>query len=168
MPYTSFHSEIRQAYDKLRITLAAVPIVKRNLKLIDGTAGKISLTDLIAYQIGWGKCLIRWYESGLHSKVPEMPGEGFSQWKYAEIAQHFYEKYRFDAGEEQLKILDELVLNIVEIAKQEETSGNLERIGVWSWCTLRSGKLWPLRKWIQVNTVAPYNQAVKMINKTFP
>ncbi len=162
---TDFSSKIRQEYDSLKDTTAAISISQRQLKLIDGTGGKISVVDLIAYQIGWAKCLIRWYETGLRGEYPEMPGDGFSQWSYVEIAKHFYKKYRYDGAEEQMKILDELVLNILKIVNQEEEKGHLDRIGIWPWCTLQSGKSWPLIKWIQVNTVAPYKRAVKLIKK---
>lgn len=158
-------SKIRLEYDRLKDATAAFPISKRGLKLLDGTGGKVSIADLIAYQIGWGNCLIRWYETGLKGEHPEMPGDGFSQWSYEEIAKHFYKKYRYDGAEEQMKILDELVLNILKIVDREEKNGNLDQIGVWAWCTLRSGKSWPLSKWIQVNTIAPYKRAVKVIKK---
>lgn len=162
---TDFSREIRLEYDRLKDSVAAIPVSQRELKLLDGTGGKVSVIDLIAYQIGWSKCLIRWYEAGLQGKYPEMPGDGFSQWSYVEIAKHFYKKYRYDGAEEQMKILDELVLNILTIVNQEAKNDQLDQIGVWAWCTLRSGKSWPLSKWIQVNTVAPYKRAIKLIKK---
>ncbi len=164
-PATDLSRDISLEYDRLKDAVSAIPISQRELKLLDGTGGKVGVVDLIAYQIGWGKCLIQWYETGLQGKYPEMPGDGFSQWSYVAIAKHFYKKYRYDGSEEQMKILDELVLNILRIVNQEAKNGNLDRIGVWPWCTLRSGKSWSLSKWIQVNTVAHYKRAVKLFKK---
>lgn len=164
-PATDLSSEIRREYDRLKDVIDAIPLSQRGLKLLDGTSGKVSVVDLIAYQIGWGKCLIRWYMKGLKGEYPEMPGDGFSKWSYVEIAKHFYKKYRYDGAEEQMKILDELVLHILKIVNQEAKNGNLDQIGIWPWCTLRSGKSWPLSKWIRVNTATPYKRVFKLIKK---
>ena len=125
----------------------------------------MSVADLVAYQIGWDKLLIDWYEAGLEGKMPLMPGEGFARWDYVGLAKHFYAKYAYDSGPEQLKKLHNVVLLIIEIVEKEYKSGNLDKMGVWLWCTLRSGKQWPLSKWIMVNTVAPYKRAVSLVKK---
>ncbi|WP_079978038.1 ClbS/DfsB family four-helix bundle protein [Criblamydia sequanensis] len=52
--------EIQREYDKLINLIASIPVSSRILKQIEGTGGQVSITDLIAYQIGWGKCLIGW------------------------------------------------------------------------------------------------------------
>ena len=125
--------------------------------------GKISVSELIAYQIGWGKCLIRWYEAGILKEPCEMPGEGFSTWNYVAIAQHFYKKYLYDSFTEQMAVFQEVVFRILEIIEEEDRAGRLEKVGVWPWCTLPGGKQWPLSKWIRVNTVSPYKRAVRLI-----
>lgn len=123
------------------------------------------MADLIAYQIGWGKCLIRWYEAGIQGEMPKMPGEGFLTWDYTGLAQHFYQTYQFDNAEEQMRIFHQTVLRILEIVETEHQTGNLDQMGVWPWCTLPSGKKWPLSKWIRVNTASPYKQAARLIKK---
>lgn len=160
---TPFSKEIAQEYERLKKIIDSVPFTKREQQLLDGTGGKISIADLIAYQIGWGKCVIRWYEAGLNGKIPEMPGDGFSKWCYVEIAQHFYKKYRYDAASKQISIFNEVVMRIIDIVDREERNENLDRLGVWPWCTLQSGKAWPLRKWVQINTVTPYKKANRLI-----
>ena len=94
-----------------------------------------------------------------------MPGEGFLKWDYTGLAHRFYEKYLYDATTEQMSVFQETVSRILAIAEQEQETGNLDRTGVWSWCTLPSGKHWPLSKWIQVNTVSPYKRAAALIKK---
>jgi hypothetical protein len=150
--------EIVAAYEKLR---AVVQPLSREVRLIAGNAG--SVADLIAYQIGWGTLLIGWYEAGIRGKVPIMPGEGFTKWDYAGLAEHFYQKYHIDAYVQQEKVLEEVVKRIVEIVEREYSMGNLDKLGIWQWCTLSSGKQWPLSKWVRVNTVSPYVRATRLV-----
>ncbi len=157
--------EILKNYLNLIKVVASLPISFRDIKEIEGTGGNVSVGDIIAYQIGWGKCLIRWYEAGVKNDVPEMPGEGFSNWHYVEIAQHFYQKYQYDHGREQEKIFHQVVTRILEIVEKENRTGNLSKLGVWSWCALQSGKPWSLYKWVKVNTISPYKRAALMIKK---
>lgn len=157
--------EIQHEYARLVEIVISIPIYARISKTIDGTGGKVSIAELIAYQIGWGKCLIRWYEAGIQGKVPEMPGEGFSTWDYLGIARHFYQRYQYDGAEKQLEIFHQIVLRILEFVETEVE--NLDCIGVWPWCTLPSGKKWPLSKWIRVNTASPYKRASSLIKREF-
>lgn len=94
-----------------------------------------------------------------------MPGEGFSKWDYKGIAQHFFKKYHFDGSKDQQDYFKSTVERILEIIDKEERSGDLHRVGVWEWCTLPSGKKWPLSKWITVNTCSPYKRAYILIRK---
>lgn len=157
--------DIQNAYDQFIKLVIDIPIAKRQVKAIEGTGGKVSVTDLIAYQIGWSRCLIRWYEAGIKGEQPEMPGEGFSKWDYVEIAKHFYQKYGYDASSQQLKVFHETVSQILEITQKEQQTGNLDQEGIWPWCTLSSGKKWPLSKWIRINIVSPYKRASQLIKK---
>lgn len=157
--------EIQREYDRLINLIASIPTSSRTLRNIEGTGGKVSIVDLIAYQIGWGKCLSSWYESGIKGECPIMPGEGFSTWDYAAIAQHFYQKYQYHHPDEQNQVFHQLVLQLLDIVEKEYQVGNLDRIGVWPWCTLKSGKQWPLSKWIKINTSSPYKRAFQLIKE---
>lgn len=157
--------EIEKKYECLRKLVVHISCADRELKQIDGTGGKVSVTDLIAYQIGWGKSLIRWYESGIAGKLPVMPGDGFSTWDYAAIAKHFYQNYRYDGAELQDRAFQEVVVQIIKIVEKEFEKGQLDKVGIWDWCTLASGKEWPLSKWVRVNTCAPYKRAFQLIRK---
>lgn len=157
--------EIQREYGRLINLITSIPVSSRVLKKIEGTGGKVSITDLIAYQIGWGKSLIGWYESGIKGELPLMPGEGFLTWDYTAIAQHFYQKYQYHHPDEQNQVFHQLVLQLLDIVEKEHQVGNLDRIGVWPWCTLQSGKQWPLSKWIKINTSSPYRRAFQLIKK---
>ena len=157
--------DIHREYNRLVKSITDIPLSVRTLKIIDGTGGKVSPADLIAYQIGWGHCLIRWYEAGINGKIPEMPGEGFSTWNYVGIARHFYQKYQYDSAETQMTIFHRVVLRILEIVDVENQKGNLDALGIWPWCTLPSGKQWPFSKWVKINTSSPYKRASSLIKK---
>lgn len=146
--------EIETQYQNLLKAIAKVP----------GTTIE-EVRNIIAYNIGWGKLLIYWYTSGITGVNPIMPGEGFTKWEYDKIAQHFYQKYKYDNLDLQLKEFASVVQQILDIVNKESKTGNLNKFGVWQWCTLKSGKQWPLAKWIQVNTVAPYKGAIAKIKK---
>lgn len=161
---SSLSQEISYNSHLLMKIVTNIQAPQRILKVIDGTGGKVSVAELIAYQIGWGKCLIRWYETGIQGEQPAMPGEGFLKWNYVAIAKHFYQKFLYDASSQQLEVFREVVSLITGIVQKEQRTGNLDLIGIWSWCTLPSGKRWPLSKWIQVNTVSPYKRAIRLLN----
>lgn len=156
-------NKIKTEYNKLISLILKIPIKEREIKKIEGTGGLVSVLDIIAYQIGWGKLLLSWYKAGIANEMPEMPGEGFSTWDYNGLAKLFYKKYRYDGEHEQLLTFFEVVTQILFITEKESQTGNLEKLGIFEWCTLVSGKQWPLSKWITINTVAPYKRAIKLI-----
>lgn len=158
--------EIQQAFNTFVSLIADIDVNRRVAKSIEGTGGTVSVSDLIAYQIGWGNLLIHWYEMGLQGIVPQMPGEGFSKWDYTGLAQHFYKKYHLDGYKKQEQKFYVVVKKILIIVEHEYQTKNLDKEGVWDWCTLSSGKKWPLSKWVRVNTVAPYKRATTLIKKS--
>lgn len=156
---------LEKSYNALVELLAKVPAHNRTIAKIEGTGGMVSIADIVAYQIGWGTLLIGWYNAGINGKTLDMPGDGFSTWDYTGLARHFYTKYRYDSAQEQDQRLHVIVQHILNIIEHEYQTGNLDKIGVWTWCTLASGKQWPLSKWITVNTVSPYKRAATLIRK---
>ena len=135
-------------------------------KIIEGfVKEETSICNVISYLIGWGNMLIEWYEQGLTGKDFVMPGQGFAKWDYAKIAQHFFQKYHQNTLTQQLALLEKTISQIVSIIKKEDTHGNIEKLGVWKWCTLKSGTQWPLSKWITVNSTAPCTRAITKIRK---
>jgi len=160
-----FHNIQKSAASLIEI-VSRVPLSQRTLPIIEGTGGNASVADLLAYQIGWGQCVIRWYEAGIRGERPDMPGEGFTKWDYVAIAKHFYAKYRYHDSLEQIAVFQKTVAALAAIVVKEHEAGRLESVGIWPWTTLASGKQWPLAKWIQVNTVAPYRRAILQIKRS--
>lgn len=97
--------------------------------------------------------------------MPIMPGEGFSKWGYVAIAQHFYQKYHYPVSHEQNQVFEQTVQQLLHIVEKEYQTGYLDQIGVWPWCTLQSGKQWPLSKWIKINSSSAYKRATSLVKK---
>lgn len=157
--------KILNEYTKLVKALLSIPVKARQIKSLPGTGGQVSASDLIAYQIGWGKLLLGWYEGGIQERPFELPGEGFTTWDYTGLARHFYIKYQYDSFLEQQREFDQVIQQIIQVVEKESFENRLDQLGVWSWCTLQSGKKWPLSKWVTVNTVSPYHKAATLIRK---
>lgn len=51
-------TKIENEYNKLVALLVQVPNKYRSTKKIEGTDGMVSVADIVAYQIGWGKLVI--------------------------------------------------------------------------------------------------------------
>lgn len=156
---------IIKEHEKLMHAISLVAETGFRSKKYIGTGGQVSAADIIAYQIGWGKLLISWYEAGIEGTTCAMPGGGFNTWDYTNIALHFYTQYAKLSPEELKQEFEDVMQKIISITEKEYTFGRLEKNGVWTWCTLQSGKEWPLSKWITVNTVAPYKRARTLLKK---
>lgn len=157
---------IQKEYNNLMSIISDIERKDRLQKTIEGTDGLVSIADLIAYQIGWGTLLLTWYKTGLKGQMPEMPGQGFDTWDYVGLAHHFYKKYHYDGYRKQEQEFHKIMQQIIDMVEHEYQIHNLDAIGIWDWCTLKSGKQWPLSKWVQVNTVAPYKKAASLIRKS--
>jgi hypothetical protein len=156
---------IEKEYKALIATISQVPEALHTTKLVEGTGGQVSVKDIVAYQIGWGQFLIDWYTTGLTGQIPQMPGGGFTAWDYTGLAHHFYAAYGQHTLAEQLTMFHAIVQKILAIVEREYEQDNLHKLDVWAWCTLTSGKQWPLSKWITINTSAPYKRATGLVKK---
>lgn len=148
--------EIEKEASKQLTLLKQLPKEKRN---------ELWIAERIAYQIGWGQLLLYWYNTGIQGKNPEMPGDGFTKWNYKDIAEYFYKKYLYDQGPEQEKRFQAIISEVLAIVEKEYQTGNLDECGVWPWCTLPSGKDWPLSKWVRVNTISPWKATSTLLKK---
>lgn len=158
---------IIREYNKLVMMISKIPKATCETRVIDFTGGKASCSEVIAYQIGWGKRIISWYTEGINGELVTMPGEGFTSWDYVGLATHFYTKYHYDGSQNQMRVFYETVLQILTLVEKEYQTGDLDKTGVWPWCTLGSGKKWPLSKWIKINTAAPYKRASALVKAAF-
>ncbi len=148
---------LRAAYSKLVEEAAAVPSdMERRPEL----EGGISPCDLIAYQIGWGKLLLSWDELEARGETVEMPAPGFKWNQLGLLAKSFYQEQNTQTLKQllaQFEALEERIRTFIESSSEDALFG----IGKRQW----AGQKWPLAKWIQVNTVAPYGRACAKLRK---
>ncbi len=89
-----------------------------------------------------------------------MPAPGYSWNQLGKLAQSFYNQYANWPIKELCKEFSKTLHNIV-IWINNQTPETLFHPGQRRW----AGNKWPLVKWIQVNTIAPYQSARRTLRK---
>lgn len=120
--------------------------------------GNVSICDVIAYQIGWGKLMLGWEAAEEKGQKTPMPAEGYKWNQLGLLAQSFYKAYQHVSLKELLNEFDkivQLILKWIDALSEDELFSLQQR----EW----AGDKWPLAKWIQVNTIAPYSSGRKKI-----
>lgn len=148
---------LKNAYHKLDEEFDDISSKQSKLK---GIEGNISACDVLAYQIGWGKLLLKWENEEQKGKKPHMPAKGFKWNELTPLAQSFYNTYSQKNQDQLRKELNKVIQKIVHLIK------NLEHDELFlphhrNW----TGEKWAVVKWIQVNTIAPYKSARTKIRR---
>lgn len=144
-------SNLNQAYEKLDSEFDAIDS-KYERKC--GIEGKVSCCDIIAYLIGWGRLLVGWEKIELAGKTPEMPAPGYKWNQLRRLADAFYEEHSKKSLQQlrnEFSELHQVLVSWINSLSDLELFQPQQR----SW----TGEKWPLVKWIQVNTIAPYRSA---------
>lgn len=143
--------ELESAYARLHEEAASIPPA---LERCAGLEGGISPCDLIAYQIGWGRLLLSWDALEARGEAVDMPAPGF-KWNQLGLLANSFHQARSGHTLERLLAEFELLVGRIRRFIDTCTEDELFRIGVRHW----AGEKWPVAKWIQVNTIAPYKSA---------
>lgn len=155
MPLPSTKEELlrnlNQAYEKLD---AEFTVVDKGKERVNGIEGNISCCDIIAYQIGWARLLMGWEKQEMKGQNPEMPAPGFKWSQLSELAQVFYRK---ESNKSLHRLRNEFKEVHLELSSwiNSLTEQELYQLHHRKW----TGDKWPMIKWIQVNTIAPYRSA---------
>ena len=161
MPIPSSKKELSDTltleFDRLMDELISIP---KNLTRKKELEGNISVSDCIAYQIGWGLLLVNWYECGKKNTMPDLPSKDYKWNQLGDLAKHFYKTYESESFDSLLKKFRQTVEKIKKII-HENTNTQLYTIGVYNW----TGDKWPLGRYINVNTSSPYKSARSKIRK---
>lgn len=121
--------------------------------------GGVSVADLIAYQIGWGRLLLGWYEAGKQGRAPILPAEGFKWNKLGDLARHFYMVYEDVSITDLLTEFKEVVDGILAMIEENQEAA-LFTPGLYPWM----GR-WHLAKFVAVNASSPYKSARAKMRK---
>ncbi len=149
--------DLAQAFSKLDAELDAVQPEAERLRDLEGG---VSCCDVMAYQIGWGRLLLEWERVEAAGGEPEMPAAGYKWNQLGALAESFYQAYEESPLSEVRAVFREVFSHLEEwiCALPED---ELFDLGARRW----AGDKWPLVKWIQVNTIAPYQSARAKIRR---
>lgn len=161
MPLPNNKAELLASFDtactRLLAEIASMPPELTRPSVLDGG---VSLCDLIAYQIGWGRLLLHWDALEQQGLSADMPATGFKWNQLRLLAQSFYQRSRHLSLAQLIDQLAALVRDI-RLWIDASSDASLFECGARRW----AGRKWPFVKWVQVNTIAPYSSARAKIRR---
>lgn len=149
---------IESSYSKLKKDLEIIPPELTTEKELNGHANetKMSVSDLVAYLIGWSELVLKWNQKKENKQNVDFPETGFKWNELGKLAQKFYSDYKNIDYKTLLTNLDLNVEKILELIKENDNANLYEK----PWY----GK-WTKGKMIQLNTSSPYKNARSRIRK---
>lgn len=151
-------SAIQMNYDKLRKELLSVPHNLTVEKTLEGHAKgtQMSINDLVAYLIGWGKLVLKWIGKKDKNEPVDFPETDYKWNELGLLAQKFYSDYKDMNYLNLLEKLDQVVADILNVTNKK-TNKELYEMPWYGKYTL--GRM------IQLNTASPYTNARGRIRK---
>ncbi len=149
---------IEQSYAKLTSELNTIPERLTHTKELEGHAKEtqMSISDLVAYLIGWGELVLKWNHKKKENLAVDFPETGYKWNQLGLLAQKFYKDYEKLDYPSLLKRLD---ISNQELLKLIQNTPNHE-LYEEPWYDK-----WSLGKMIQLNTSSPYKNATARIRK---
>ncbi len=139
---------INSIFPKLMADYRSIPESKVRKVGVEGNVKCtiISVSDTVAYLIGWGKLVLKWQCLKSQNQHVDFPATGYKWNQLGLLAESFYEEYRdWKYGD----LLVELESTINEILLLISSLSDHELYGV-AWY-----KQWTLGRMIQFNTSSP-------------
>ncbi len=149
---------IRVSFDKLFADYLTIPAeISRKTGVIGNVKNtEISVSDTIAYLIGWGKLVLKWYAFKSQNKPVDFPAAGYKWNDLGQLAQSFHLQYHEWAYD---KLLEEFKITINNIVLLVESLDDKSLYGE-SWY-----KKYTLGKMIQFNTSSPMTNIRSKVRK---
>ncbi len=144
-------ARLEEARAKLDTELALVSESDARLAVLKG---EISVCDVVAYQIGWGELLLGWEAAEKKGLAAIMPSDGFKWNELGALAKSFYVTHRNQSLAE-LRGAFRRTVKRIDRMLESMSEHELFRLRQRKW----AGEKWPIAKWVQVNTIAPYTSA---------
>ena len=149
---------IENSYSKLITDLNAIPSELTKTKELDGHAKgtEMSVSDLVAYLIGWSELVLKWNLKKDNGQDVDFPETGYKWNELGKLAQKFYSDYENIDYKSLLTKLDENVNQILDLIRKTDNIDLYEKPWYDKWT---KGKM------IQLNTSSPYKNARSRVRK---
>lgn len=139
---------IRCVFTKLMADYQAIPESKARLLAIEGNikGTVISVSDTVAYLIGWGKLVVKWHQLTSNNQPVDFPETGYKWNQLGLLAQSFHQQYSdWQYGD----LLIEFESTVNEVLLLLSNLSDHQLYGV-AWY-----EQWTLGRMIQFNTSSP-------------
>jgi hypothetical protein len=149
---------INSSFEKLHRELAGVPEGRIHDKSMKGHAKgtMMSVTDLVAYLIGWNELVLKWLDRDAKGEPVDFPETGFKWNELGRLAQKFYRDYDgipYQLLVKRLEAAKARIVSLIEARSHNDLYGSF-----WY------GK-WTMGRMIQFNTSSPYDNARARLRK---
>jgi len=149
---------IKLAFDKILDDYSNIsPDISRNKGVVGNIKNtEISVSDTIAYLIGWGKLVLKWYEKKSKGLAVNFPETGYKWNELGKLAQSFHLEYRewnYEMLLEEFKKTIAHILALIESLNDQKLYGE-------PWY-----EKYTLGKMIQFNTSSPMLNMRKKVRK---
>lgn len=144
------HTAIKSAFEKLWQDYQSVPdSMSREIGVEGNIKGtEISVADTVAYLVGWGKLVLKWYALSVKSEPIDFPETGFQWNELGKLATHFHDTYvdwQYDDLLAEFQQITKRLLDLITSLDNDELYGD-------NWY-----KSYTLGRMIQFNTSSPMN-----------
>ena len=116
----------------------------------------MSVSDLVAYLIGWSELVLKWNLKKDNGQDVDFPETGYKWNELGKLAQKFYSDYENIDYKSLLTKLDENVNQILDLIRKTDNIDLYEKPWYDKWT---KGKM------IQLNTSSPYKNARSRVRK---
>ncbi|MGX7263596.1 ClbS/DfsB family four-helix bundle protein [Enterococcus crotali] len=152
-------AEIKKRYEKYDEEFIDVPEEQKDIRIeeVDKTP-----SENLSYQLGWVNLILQWEQEEQAGKVVQTPAEGYKWNNLGGLYQSFYEKYgKYSLAEQRVMLRN----SVNEVCDWLETLSEKEvfEAGQREYATTKA--MWPLYKWVHINTVAPFTNFRTKIRK---
>ncbi|MGS2764789.1 ClbS/DfsB family four-helix bundle protein [Sinomicrobium sp. M5D2P9] len=151
-------SEIENNYSKLKKDLETISSELTKEKELEGHAKgtEMSISDLVAYLIGWGELVLKWNRKKENGETVDFPETGYKWNELGKLAQKFYSENENLDYKSLLDKLDKIVNEILSLVRRTENADLYNKPWYDKWT---QGKM------IQLNTSSPYKNARSRVRK---
>jgi len=108
---------IQSTLDKILSDYSSIPVEFAREIGIEGNVKntEISVCDTLAYLIGWGKLVLKWYQLKESGKSVDFPETGYKWNELGKLAQSFHHQYKDWHYNELLKEFEKTITDILKL-----------------------------------------------------